>query len=208
MSLRELKKERTREAISTAAIRLFLEHGYDEVSISQVAEAAEVSRRTLFAYFPAKDDLVVQRFADHETESGRVVRQRPDGQSPLAALRERHLDGLRDRDPVTGLSDIPEVIGLFRMLQETPALSGRMLRFISTGERALADALRDTAGAPQLTAALAAAQISGVQWALAVANQARVAAGASADDAYPEALAAAEEGFRLLGDGLGAAGLT
>jgi AcrR family transcriptional regulator len=208
VSLRELKKERTREAISTAAITLFLEHGYDEVSISQIAEAAEVSRRTLFAYFPAKEDLVVHRFADHETESGLVVRQRRDGQSPLAALRERHLDGLRDRDPITGLCDIPEVIGLFRMLLNTPSLAGRMLRFISAGERALADALTETAGVSDLTAALGAAQIAGVQWALSLATQSRIAGGTSADDAYPEALAAAEEGFRLLGNGLSAAGLT
>lgn len=204
MSLRELKKERTREAISTAAIRLFLAHGYDEVSISQVAEAAEVSRRTLFAYFPAKEDLVIHRMADHETESGRVVRGRQEGQSPLAALRGRYFDGLRDRDPITGLCDIPEVMALFRMVLETPTLAGRMLRFISEGERALADALRDTAGASELIAAIAAAQIAGVQWTLALANQARIVAGASADDAYPEAVAAAEEGFRLLGDGLSA----
>jgi AcrR family transcriptional regulator len=208
VSLRELKKERTREAISTAAITLFLAHGYDEVSISQVAEAAEVSRRTLFAYFPTKEDLVVHRFADHETESGRVVRQRPDGRSPLAALRERYFDGLRERDPITGLCDVPEVIGLFRMVLDTPTLAGRMLRFISAGERALADALTETAGVSDLTAALGAAQIAGVQWALSLANQSRVARGISADDAYPEALAAAEEGFRLLGDGLSAAGLT
>jgi len=204
MSLRELKKERTREAISTAAIRLFLAHGYDEVSISQVAEVAEVSRRTLFAYFPAKEDLVIHRMADHETESGRVVRGRPEGQSPLAALRQRYFDGLRDRDPITGLCDIPEVIALFRMVMETPTLAGRMRRFISEGEHALADALRDTAGASELIAAIAAAQIAGVQWTLALANQARIVAGASADDAYPEAVAAAEEGFRLLGDGLSA----
>jgi AcrR family transcriptional regulator len=208
VSLRELKKERTREAISTAAITLFLAHGYDEVSISQVAEAAEVSRRTLFAYFPTKEDLVVHRFADHETESGRVVRQRPDGRSPLAALRQRYFDGLRERDPITGLCDVPEVIGLFRMVLDTPTLAGRMLRFISAGERALADALTETACVSDLTAALGAAQIAGVQWALSLANQSRVAGGISADDAYPEALAAAEEGFRLLGDGLSAAGLT
>jgi AcrR family transcriptional regulator len=208
VSLRELKKERTRAAISTAAITLFLEYGYDEVSISQVAEAAEVSRRTLFAYFPTKEDLVVHRFADHETESGLVVRQRSDGQSPLAALREHYLDGLLKQDPITGLCDLPEVIGLFRMLLNTPTLADRMTRFISAGERALADALRETAGVTPLTATLAAAQIAGVQWALSMANQSRVAEGTSADDAYPEALAAAEEGFRLLGNGLGAAGLT
>lgn len=207
MNLRERKKERTREAISNAAITLFLAHGYDDVSISQVAEAAEVSRRTLFAYFPAKEDLVVHRFADHETESARVVRQRPAGESPLAALRTWYLDGLRDRDPVTGLCDMPEVIALFGMVLNTATLAGRVLRFVSAGERALADALHETADVSPLVATIAAAQISGVQWTLALANQARMTAGTTADEAYPEALTAAEEGFRLLGEGLGAAGL-
>src|ERR1041384_7757078 len=75
--LRERKRQRTHAAISEAAIGLFLRHGYDQVSVAQVAEAAEVSRRTLFAYFPAKEDLVVHRFADHETESARVTLARP-----------------------------------------------------------------------------------------------------------------------------------
>lgn len=207
MSLRERKKERTREAISTAAIELFVTHGFDKVSISQVAEAADVSRRTLFAYFPTKEDLVVHRFADHETESARVVRERPAGQSPLAALRAHYLARLRARDPVTGLCDAPEVIALFRLLLATPALVARTRRFVAAGERALADALGDTAGVPPLIAGLAAAQIGATQWALSMGNQTRMAAGMSADDAFPEALALAEEGFRLLADGLTTADL-
>ena len=75
--LRERKKQRTHAAISEAAIALFLEHGFNQVSVAQVAEAAEVSKRTLFAYFPTKEDLVVHRLADHETEFARVVRARP-----------------------------------------------------------------------------------------------------------------------------------
>jgi AcrR family transcriptional regulator len=177
------------------------------VSISQVAAAAEVSRRTLFAYFPTKEDLVVHRFADHETESARVVRERPAGLPPLAALREHYLERLRARDPVTGLCDAPEVIALFRLVLDTPALVARTRRFVATGERALADALWDTAGVPPLIAGLAAAQIGGVQWALSMGNQTRMAAGVSADDAFPEALALAEEGFRLLADGLTSADL-
>jgi AcrR family transcriptional regulator len=207
VSLRERKKERTREAISTAAIELFVEHGFDAVSVSQVAEAAEVSRRTLFAYFPTKEDLVVHRLADHETESARVVRERPAGQPPLAALRDHFLHRLRARDPITGLCDLPEVIALVRLLLGTPALLARMQQFIAAGEHALAEALRDTAGVPLSIAGLAAAQISGVQWTLSMGNQSRMAAGVSADDAFPEALALAEEGFRLLADGLTSADL-
>lgn len=77
--LRERKKQRTREAIAAAAIALFLERGFDQVSVADVAAAAEVSKRTLFKYFPSKEDLVVQRFADHQDESARHVRAREPG---------------------------------------------------------------------------------------------------------------------------------
>src|ERR687886_153287 len=88
VGLRQRKKLRTRQAISEAAIALFLERGYDQVSIAEIAAAAEVSKRTLFAYFPTKDDLVLHRFADHQDEAARVVRARPPGVAPLPALHE------------------------------------------------------------------------------------------------------------------------
>ena len=84
--LRERKKARTHHAISEAAIALFLQRGYDAVSVSEIAAAAEVSKRTLFSYFPSKDELVLHRFADHQDEAARVVRGRPPGVSPLDAL--------------------------------------------------------------------------------------------------------------------------
>ncbi|MCS7484533.1 TetR/AcrR family transcriptional regulator [Umezawaea endophytica] len=201
--LRERKKQRTHETISNTAIALFFEHGYDQVSITQVADAAEVSRRTLFSYFPSKEDLVTHRLADHETESARVVRGRPSGQSPLDALREHYLDGLARRDPITGLTDLEPALMLYRLILETPSLAGGMLKFKDNGERALAEALRDTAGLPDFTARLAAAQVMAVVWTLSLANREAVVAGAGADAVYPDAVAAAEAGFAQLASGLG-----
>lgn len=200
--LRERKKQRTHTAISEAAIALFLEHGFTQVSVAQVAEAAEVSKRTLFAYFPAKEDLVVHRFADHETEAARVVRARPASATPLAALRENFLDGLRRRDPVTGLNADPEICALVRMVFDTPALVARMERFRTTAEHTLAEALRETADTPDLSARLAAAQLVAVHWALALDNAARLAAGEGADERYPGAVSDAEHAFALLENGL------
>ncbi|MEW9549778.1 TetR family transcriptional regulator [Nonomuraea sp. NPDC050783] len=200
--LRERKRARTHAAISEAAIALFLARGFDEVSVAEVAEAAEVSKRTLFAYFPAKEDLVVHRFADHETEAARVVRARPPGTRPLVALRDHFLDGLRRRDPITGLNDVPAILALVRMVLETPALRTRMIRFQEGAERALAEALQDTAGVPALTARLAAVQVVGVQWLLAADNSVALTGGRSADARYPEAVAAAEHAFALLAGGL------
>jgi AcrR family transcriptional regulator len=201
--LRERKKQRTHSAISDAAIALFLEHGFENVSITQIAEAAEVSRRTLFAYFPTKEDLVVHRVADHETEAARVVRARAGHLTPLAALREHFLDGLRRRDPVTGLNDHPEIGAFYRLILDTPDLSARLERFRSTGERALGQALQETAGLADVTARLAAAQLIAVQWTLARDNIAQLAAGQTTDDRYPAAVRDAEHGYALLRDGLG-----
>jgi AcrR family transcriptional regulator len=202
MALRERKKLRTREAISTAAIDLFIEHGFDQVSITQIAAAADVSRRTLFAYFPTKEDLVVHRFADHEDEPARVVRARPADQSPLVALHTHFVERLRAYDPFTGLTDLPQVLDLYRLLRSTPALMARMLQFKETTESELASALRETAGTPDLTARLAAAQIASVHWALALSNFDRCASGTSAPNALPTAVKAANQGFALLSSGL------
>lgn len=80
--LRERKKQLTYQAVSEAAISMFLERGFDKVSVAEVAAAADISKPTLFRYFPAKEDLVLHRFADHEDEAARVVTGRPDGVSP------------------------------------------------------------------------------------------------------------------------------
>jgi AcrR family transcriptional regulator len=56
-SLRERKKARTRDAIQRQAIRLVIEQGYDETTVAQIAEAAEVAESTLFRYFPTKESI-------------------------------------------------------------------------------------------------------------------------------------------------------
>ncbi|MFJ3219467.1 TetR/AcrR family transcriptional regulator [Kitasatospora sp. NPDC086801] len=202
MGLRERKKERTRETIAATAIRLFLDRGFDQVSITEIAEAAEVSRRTLFAYFPTKEDLVLQRFADHENEAARIVRARPAGQPPLEALRAALLDALAHRDPNTGLCDDPEVMAFLRMIVGTESLAARITRYTERGSDALAEALLE-AGVDPLAARLVAAQVIVVQRELAVMNQECLADGASADDRHPEAVRAVERAFDLLRDGLG-----
>jgi AcrR family transcriptional regulator len=205
LGLRERKKARTRRAISEAAISLFLDRGYDAVSVAEIAAAAEVSKRTLFAYFPSKDDLVLHRFADHEDESARVVRGREPGEAPLAALHRHLRTALADRDPISGLCDVPPVVAFYRLVLETPTLRGAMLQYQTRGEDALTSALLEaTPVGPQreLTARLAACQVLTVHRELAHANQIRIHAGRSADDLAPEALAEADHAFTLLRGGL------
>jgi AcrR family transcriptional regulator len=200
MGLRERKKVQIRATIAATAIRMFLEAGFDQVSITDIAREAEVSRRTLFAYFPTKEDLVLQRFADHEDEAARTVRARHPDQPPLEALRAALLDALRRRDPSTGLNDDPEIKALLRLISGTESLAARLMRYTSRGVDALAEALRES-GFDPLTSRLTAAQVIVVQRELLAMNHERLAGGQSAADRYPGAVRAANHAFDLLRDG-------
>ncbi|MFZ4156685.1 TetR/AcrR family transcriptional regulator [Streptomyces pseudogriseolus] len=88
---RERKKAATRRAIAEAALRLFLERGYDAVGIREIADAADVSTTTLFKHFPVKEALVFDEDDDQEERLLAAVRERPAGQSIPAALRAHAL---------------------------------------------------------------------------------------------------------------------
>ena len=197
--LRARKRERTRDAIADAAISLFLARGFDHVPVADIAARAEVSKPTLFRYFPAKEDLVLHRIADHNGEAARVVRARPPGVSLLAALHRHFLAGLDRRDPVTGLNDHPEVLAFHEMVFTTPSLAGRLNQYTLDDEEALAAALGG-----DITARLLAAQVLVTRRVLARANWQKLMAGRTAVDVRPEAVADADRAFALLRDGTGA----
>jgi AcrR family transcriptional regulator len=198
MTLRERKRQRTHDALSSTAIAMFLDRGFDQVSVADVAGAAEVSKPTLFRYFRSKEDLVLHRFADHEGEAARVVRRRTAGEPALAVLRDHFLDGLDRRDPVTGLNDHPEVLAFHHMVFTTPSLSARLNEYTLRDEEALAGALAETAGCDALGARLAAAQIIVVQRVLARENWRRLTAGESATAVHDDAAAACRRAFEGL----------
>ncbi|WP_329273558.1 TetR family transcriptional regulator [Streptomyces sp. NBC_01451] len=205
IGLRERKKRQTYQNVSDIAIGLFLEKGFDAVSVAEIAAMAGISKPTLFRYFPAKEDLVLHRFADHEDEAARVVRAaRADtgagagaGVSPVDALRRHFLDGLSREDPVTGLNDAPGVLAFHGLLYGTPSLVARAYEYQQRSEAALAAALGGT-----LTARLAAGQIIAVQRILAQENWRRIAAGESVEAVRGDAIAAAEGAFGQLEAGL------
>ncbi|MDQ0600778.1 AcrR family transcriptional regulator [Streptomyces canus] len=196
IGLRERKKQRMYETVSEIAIRLFLEKGYDAVSVAEIAAAAEISKPTLFRYFPTKEDLVFHRIADHEDEAARVVAGAPDI-APLVSLRRDFLDGIERSDPITGLSDHPAVLAFYDLLYGTPALVARMYAHLERSEEALAEALGG-----DLDARLAAGQIIVVRRVLAQENWRRVTGGEDAGAVRADAVAAAERAFDLLEAGL------
>jgi AcrR family transcriptional regulator len=86
--LRERKKQQTREALRRAAWELFAERGYDATTLADIAEAAGVSTRTIFAYFPSKEDIVFCEFESMRDALGVALANRPAGQDALGALRD------------------------------------------------------------------------------------------------------------------------
>jgi AcrR family transcriptional regulator len=199
--LRARKKARTHDAIADAAISLFLAHGFDQVSVTDIAAAAEVSKPTLFRYFATKEDLVLHRFADHSGESARVVRDREPGVPPVTALHRHFRAGLDRYEPVTGLNDHPEVVAFHRLVFGTPSLAGRLTQYMLDDEEALAGALGAGTHGVGIEARLRAAQVLAVQRVLARTNWQKIAGGRTARDVHPEAVADADQAFAQLRSG-------
>ncbi|MEK6253026.1 MAG: TetR/AcrR family transcriptional regulator [Actinomycetota bacterium] len=86
--LRERKKQKTRETIIEIALELFAERGYEETTIAEIADVAEVSPRTIFAYFPSKEDILFCDTPEIQERLAQVLRDRPEGATALDALRD------------------------------------------------------------------------------------------------------------------------
>lgn len=85
--LRERKKQQTRELIAATAARLFADRGYERVTVADVAAAAEVAEQTVYNYFPAKRDLVLDQDEQLRDRLTELIRNRDPGTSPARAIR-------------------------------------------------------------------------------------------------------------------------
>ncbi|MGW1602032.1 TetR/AcrR family transcriptional regulator [Streptomyces eurythermus] len=112
---RERKKAATRQKIADAALRLFLEHGYEAVGIRDVAAEADVAVTTLFAHFPSKEALVFEQDQDFERRLTRAVTDRAPGEQLVPALRRevqalvRHCTG-DDAAPIWRMIDASQAL--------------------------------------------------------------------------------------------------
>ncbi len=208
LGLRERKKRRTREAIAEAAVSLFLRDGFDQVSVSHVAAAADVSKVTVFNYFPAKEDLVLSRILHRSDLAAEVVRQRPSSQSPLQALERDYLRRLTAREPSTGVCADEYVMAIQRMILATPSLTLRLTHHMLASEASLAEALTDEMGDTLngVVARVAAAQFLATERALANRNLQRLLAGVDPDQLYREAIMEAELCYGVIARGIESTG--
>lgn len=147
---RERKKAATRQAIADAALRLFLERGYDQVGIRDIADAADVSTTTLFKHFTGKEALVFDQDEDREAGLVAAVRNRPAGQAILDALRRHVLD------TYLPIAAHPQRAGFTHLVETTPALRAYAERMWTRHAGRLAAAIADEVGADQDDLACAA----------------------------------------------------
>ena len=118
--LRERKKRQTREAIAQAAMTLFAAHGFDAVTVADVARAADVSEKTVFNYFPAKEDLVLHGGEERRAALIEAIRSRPPGTSivePFRAGTMEFIDRVRD-DPVESIVAVPRLVAGSKTLRD------------------------------------------------------------------------------------------
>ncbi|WP_223835852.1 TetR/AcrR family transcriptional regulator [Streptomyces venezuelae] len=181
LTLRERKKRETRQRISDEATMLFAARGFDQVTVAEVARAAQVSTMTVFNHFPRKEDLFLDRIPEAVELLTAAVRNRPAGETPLAALRALLLRLLDQRHPLAAVSD--DFPYFWRVVLDSPALRARAREGVEEVEQALGDAIAETAPGgdgpgPRLAAALAIAAYRAVY----VATARRLLAGERAAD--------------------------
>jgi AcrR family transcriptional regulator len=126
LGLRERKKLRVRQQISDMATALFLSHGFENVTVLQIAAACEVSEQTVFNHFPTKESMFFDRAEPAAEQMAAALRERDD-----RSLRDVVISALLDDDPLDGLERWPdldeaEALSLFRLFcqtaDESPAL--------------------------------------------------------------------------------------
>jgi AcrR family transcriptional regulator len=153
--LRERKKLQTRDALTRAALELFAERGYDDTTLAEIAEAAGVSTRTIFAYFPGKEDILFSTLQTMLGALAQALAERPAGTDTLTALREFVLSSEHEKTELD--CRVGEVIAA------DPTLSIHKRARIAQLQEVLASAIADDLGVepddlrPQVAAASLAA---------------------------------------------------
>jgi AcrR family transcriptional regulator len=144
--LRERKKQQTRHLLERTARRLFADRGFEQVSVAEIAKAADVSEATVFNYFPTKEDLVYGRMQTFEDALLQAIRERPVGEPVLPAFGRFVLQP-RGFLAATDAGAAEELADLSRMIANSPALLAREAQILARYTDTLASVIADETGA-------------------------------------------------------------
>jgi AcrR family transcriptional regulator len=202
MGLRERKKRQTRELLAETARRLFTERGFERVSVAEIAREADVSEKTVFNYFPTKEDLVYWRLESFEEELLDAIRSRAEGESVLDAFG-RFVAAPRGMLASPDEERRERLAALSRMIAASPALLAREQQIFAGYTESLAALLAletDTAGIEPWVVANA---MMGVHRALVTFARERIVAGADTPSLAREIRAEADRALGRLSAGFG-----
>lgn len=194
--LRERRKQEARQAISAAAMEMFATRGFDEVTISQVADAAGVSKMTVTNYFPRKEDLVFDRAEAVIASLADAAATRAPGESLLTAVR-------RDCAARLAAGDAVPTAEFARMVHNSHALASRGLEIAHLRERALGDVIAAETGMDNVRQRIVAAQLASVHRVLFAEGALRILSGQPRDQVCRMLADAAREAFDLIEPSLG-----
>ena len=195
MGLREAKKEETRKHIAEEAMRLFVQRGFDHVTVAEVAQAAGVSEKTVFNYFPSKEDLFWDEVPDREAALVAAIRSRKPGESILAALQRLQVGECKR------LSS-PRFATFARVIEDSPALQAKELEIMARFSDALTGAIHEELGVTELDARIAANVLVGVHWQFFRNARGQALAGRSGPAAERRLRRELSQAFGLLEGGL------
>ncbi|XVU22739.1 TetR/AcrR family transcriptional regulator [Actinoplanes sp. CA-054009] len=157
--LRDRKKARTRRLIADTATRLFAERGYERVTVSEIARAAEVAEQTLYNYFPTKEQLVIDREQEIVERLSELIRSRDTTTSPAAAVREyvmQSISAIRDMPPELARGTLGYLAAM------SPAVHRLALELTDRQATALAAAIAETSTVAPEIAKLQGIALAGV----------------------------------------------
>ena len=146
--LRERKKQQTRQLIADTARRLFAERGFEAVTVAEVAREADVAEKTVFNYFPTKEDLFYSRTESFGLELLDAVANRRAGETVLEAFRRFALTprGLLALDDASS-GEAARSRAAVRVILESPALQARERQILEGYSASLAERLAEESGA-------------------------------------------------------------
>jgi AcrR family transcriptional regulator len=201
--LRARKKRQTRLAISQVATKLFIERGFDRVTVAEIADSAGVSVNTIFNYFKTKEDLFFDRAEEVEEAASAVVRARLPGESAVDSLARVVGEAIARG---TGVFAARNLKPFLATVEKSPALKARARLLFERAQERLAATLADDVGAraDDPEPRLVAAQVMGVLGLVTGEFQHRVLRGESATKYRRELARLCERGFQSLRDGVGA----
>jgi AcrR family transcriptional regulator len=124
-SLRERKKQRTREALVDAAFGLFTTKGFEATTVDEIAEAVEVSSRTFFRYFGSKEDVATSVQLQQYLDVYEAFEARPAHEPVVTAMRHACVQVLRQHEE--GGSEALQFACVMQLVQDSPAVLARSL---------------------------------------------------------------------------------